>query len=166
MNNMGWADLHLGHLAAAKSRGFEDLKTYHECISDAWVKNVTPRTTIIIVGDAALTNEGLLVIKKLPAYKKILVLGNHDKERQNDIRDILEVFDDVEGYWRHPRMPINFSHCPAHPSELRGRLNVHGHKHKEVIRDKRYVNVCWDLLPDGPVDLERVISGEWRSWHE
>lgn len=168
MNNVCWADLHIDHLRAAKARGFDNLKDYQESICEAWIKNVTPRTTIILVGDIALTNDGLSIIKKLPAYKKILVMGNHDKEPRangNDVRDLLEVYDDLEGLWKHNRRPVYFSHAPVHPSELRNRLNVHGHGHNNIIKDRRYVNVCWDLLPNGPVDLERIISGDWRSFN-
>lgn len=165
MNNVCWSDLHVDHLNAAKQRGFDNLKDYQDCIAEAWIKNVTPRTTVIIVGDAALYNDGLRFIKKLPAYKKILVLGNHDKERGNCIRDILEVFDDVEGLYKHKSSPVWFQHCPMHMSQLRGRKNVHGHSHTDIIKDERYVNVCWDLLPNGPVDLEAIVTGEYKSYH-
>lgn len=163
MNIVTWADLHIDHLKAAEARGFTDLKVYQEKVCDAWNDTVKPRTTIIVVGDAALYQEGLQIIKKLPG-KKILVLGNHDKERHNTIRDILDVFDDVEGMWKHPRRGIWFQHSPMHPATLGNRRQVHGHEHDRIIRDERYINVCWDLLQDGPVDFEKIVSGEYRTY--
>jgi Predicted phosphoesterase or phosphohydrolase len=164
MNTVCWSDLHLDHAKAAKVRGFASLKEYQEKVMDAWVKHVTPRTTIILGGDAALYYEGLALIKKLPG-KKILILGNHDIERDNDIRDVLEVYDRVEGLWKH-RKGFWFAHAPLHPSQLRGRRQIHGHTHDEIIKDERYINVCWDLLQDGPVDLEAISSGEYRTYRK
>uniref|UniRef100_A0AAU8KZR8 Phosphoesterase n=1 Tax=Pantoea phage Survivor TaxID=3232176 RepID=A0AAU8KZR8_9CAUD len=164
MNHVLWADLHIDHLSSAKHRGFETLKDYQECVAEAWCKNVTPRTDITIVGDAALYNDGLLFIKKLPARRKILVLGNHDKERGNDIRDILEVFDDVHGLQKVDKHRIWIQHCPMHISQLRGGRNIHGHSHRDIIKDERYINVCWDLLQNGPVDFEAILTGEYKSY--
>lgn len=164
MNKVVWSDLHIDHLSAARHRGFDNLKDYQECVAEAWLAKVTPRTDIIIVGDAALYNDGLAFIKKLPARKKILVLGNHDKERGNCIRDILEVFDDVHGLWKEDKHKIWYQHCPMHHTQLRHGINIHGHSHKDIIKDERYVNVCWDLLKEGPVDFEAILTGEYRSY--
>lgn len=162
MNTVLWSDLHIDHFHAAKARGFDSLKLFQEKVMDAWNEKVTPRTTIILVGDIALYRDGLLLIKKLPG-RKILVPGNHDLERDNDMRDVLEVYDRVEGLWKH-RRGVWFNHAPMHPSQLRGRRQVHGHSHTDIIKDERYINVCWDLLQDGPVDFEKVLSGEYKSY--
>lgn len=163
-NTVCWADLHLDHPKAAKARGFDTLKEYQEKVQDAWNDTVTPRTTVILVGDSALYYDGLAMIKKLPG-KKILILGNHDIERDNDIRDVLEVYDRVEGLWKH-RKGLWFGHAPLHPSQLRGRRQVHGHTHETIIQDERYINVCWDHLKEGPVDLERILTGEYRTYRK
>lgn len=162
MNSVVWADLHVDHEQACKARGYT-VKEFQELISDTWIKCVTPRTTAILVGDIALFHSGLLMLKKLPG-KKILVMGNHDTERENDIRDLLEVFDDIKGLWHPRKRKLSFSHAPQHPQHLRGRKNVHGHIHTDIIPDERYVNVCWDHLQDGPVDLERIITGEYTTY--
>ena len=62
MNKVVWSDLHIDHLSAAKHRGFESLKDFQECVAEAWIKKVTPRTDIVIVGDCALWNDGLSII--------------------------------------------------------------------------------------------------------
>lgn len=164
MNTVCWADLHIDHPKALKPRGFDNLKEYQELVMDTWNQVVTPRTTIILVGDIALFRDGLLLIKKLPG-RKILVPGNHDLERANDMRDVLEVYDDVQVAWKHKR-GIWFDHIPMHPSQLRGKRQVHGHTHEDIIKDERYINVCWDHLKDGPVDLEKIVSGEYRTYRK
>lgn len=163
MNTMFWADGHVDHLKEAIRRGFNSVEEFQAAFRTAWEKNVTPRTTVICVGDMALKLEGLSFLKTLPG-KKILVMGNHDNERGPDIRDLLEVYDDIKGFWKHPSKKMFIGHCPSHPSELRGKLMVHGHKHNDIIKDPRYVNVCWDLLPNGPVDFEDIITGKYRSY--
>lgn len=165
MNTVVWADGHVDHLASCKRRGFETIAAYQEYFGDAWCSNVTPRTIAILVGDMALYHEGLVFLKKLPG-KKILVMGNHDNERQNNTRDLMEVYDELYGLWKHPNSPIYFGHAPLHPSQLRGRLMVHGHTHTDVIQDERYVNVCIDLLPNGPVGIEDIVSGKYRSYRK
>lgn len=165
MNTLVWSDLHIDHPPAVKQRGFESVEVFQEYISDIWVDQVTDRTTIILVGDIALYLSGLAVIKKLPG-KKILVMGNHDKERDGIItRDLIEVYDEIEGLWKH-RKGMYFSHAPVHPTQLRGRRNVHGHSHCDIIPDERYINVCFDLLPKGPVSLEAINSGEYKSYRK
>jgi len=165
MNTVFWSDGHVDHLNACRQRGYETVAAFQEYYADTWCSVVTPRTKIFCVGDMALTHEGLSFLKKLPGIKH-LVLGNHDKERENDIRDLLEVYDDVHGIYKHPRSPLYIAHCPSHPSQLRGRLMVHGHSHRDVIPDERYINVCFDLLPNGPVSIEDIVSGKYRSYRK
>ncbi|UQT02730.1 metallo-dependent phosphatase-like protein [Serratia phage vB_SmaM-Yubaba] len=165
MNTVFWSDGHVDHPPAVKQRGFESVEAFQEYYADIWCTHVTKRTKIFCVGDMALTHQGLVFLKKLPGYKH-LILGNHDKERQNDMRDLMEVFDDFDGFYKHKKSPLYIAHCPSHPSQLRGRLMVHGHTHAQVIPDERYINVCFDLLPNGPVSIEDIVSGKYRSYRK
>lgn len=163
-NSTFWSDLHLDHPKALQVREwFPTLKEYQEYVCDIWIDKVTPRTTIYLLGDIAFTWEGLGILKKLPG-KKLLVGGNHDHTR-NSTRDLLEVYDEIYGLHRH-RSGLWLSHAPIHHSELRGKLNVHGHTHEKIIQDPRYINVCIEHLRDGPVDLELIRSGEYRTWRD
>lgn len=165
MNTVFWSDGHVDHETAVKQRGFSSIPAFQEYYADVWCTHVTPRTKIFCVGDMALTHQGLTFLKKLPGLKH-LILGNHDKERQNDVRDLLEVFNDIDGFYKHKKAPLYIAHCPSHPSQLRGRLMVHGHTHREIIHDERYINVCFDLLPNGPVSIEDIVSGKYRSYRK
>lgn len=158
-----WSDLHIDHYPALKHRGwFETLEEYQEDCAEKWDRIVGPQDTIYLVGDIAMTWDGLRWVSKRPG-RKILILGNHDKERENSIRDLLSVYDDVEGLMKH-RKGFYFSHAPVHVSELRGRRNIHGHTHGKVITDPRYINVCIDIARDGPVDLQDIVSKRYGSF--
>lgn len=165
VNEWFWSDLHIDHENCLHPRGwYGTLQEYQDHIAFLWDSVVGENDIVHLVGDIALTWSGLRWIKERPG-KKILYQGNHDTERENTIRDLLAAYDDVRGFWRHKK-GFYIGHCPSHPSELRGRRMIHGHKHKDVIQDPRYINVCLDQLPNGPVNIKDLISGEHRSYRE
>ena len=55
---------------------------------------------------------------------------------------------------------IIFSHIPIHPCQLEGRftLNVHGHSHSNQIDDKRYMNICPEIIGYDPLTLEQILE--------
>lgn len=164
-NEWCWSDLHIDHEHALIGRGwFPTLKEYQDDVASKWDHFVKPEDTIHLVGDIALYWEGLNWIKARPGYK-ILYEGNHDAERENSHRDLIGVYDDVRGFWKH-RKGIYIGHAPIHPCELRGRRMIHGHTHNKIIQDQRYINVCIDVLRDGPVNMKDIISGAYRSYRE
>lgn len=57
------------------------------------------------------------------------------------------------------------SHCPLHPEELRGRLNIHGHVHTNSVRDQRYINVSFEMSKT-PIPLEDIVSGKFQTWNK
>lgn len=145
------SDLHLGHKNIHNLR-----KEVASCadntarIVNDWVSVVTKRDRVYILGDAAFDDEGLRVLHDLPG-EKILVRGNHD---EYSLRMYAYTFKDVVGFIKYKRYWL--SHCPIHPDELRGRVNIHGHVHYANITDmngecdQRYFNVCpentWKLF--------------------
>lgn len=63
------------------------------------------------------------------------------------------------------------SHAPIHPTELRGRYNIHGHTHYvhmtlpvenphtgliEQVKDPRYVNVCAENIGYTPINYQML----------
>lgn len=165
MNTVFWSDGHVDHLASCLRRGFATVKEFQEYYADIWCTHVTPRTLIYCVGDMALYHQGLVFLKSLPG-RKINVMGNHDQERENNTRDLLEVFDELYGFHKHKKAPLYIAHCPSHPSQLRNRLMVHGHTHQDIIPDERYINVCFEHLPNGPVSIEDIVSGKYRTYRK
>jgi calcineurin-like phosphoesterase family protein len=101
------------------------------------------RDILVIIGDFLFDCENYdQYIEKISRAKcRIqLVFGNHDSLKLLKCEKI-EIQLPLYSYKN-----IWISHCPIHPSEMRGRLgNIHGHLHKCKIPDNRYFNVNFDV---------------------
>ena len=80
-------------------------------------------------------------VGRLNGTKKV-ILGNHDDMPIEAYRQYFQV---MRGMFRYKG--IWLSHPPIHPTELRGKKNIHGHTHSiEMMNgnnvDERYLNVC------------------------
>ena len=74
--------------------------------------------------------------------RKHLILGNHDLDRPHrGMLQLMRVFGD-RIYSLHKYKGFWLSHAPIHPSELRGKRNIHGHVHSNTLDDNRYYNAC------------------------
>lgn len=162
--------INLGHdsiLKFAKEyRSWADTVLEHDHILIERIRSVcrSKRDILYILGDVAMDVTKLEMLDEIPA-KKILVRGNHDNY---DIKEYLKYFDKVEGFVRYKQSWL--SHCPIHPDELRGRVNVHGHVHGNSIRNKytleydpRYVNVCVENCDGYPVNFADILDGTFKG---
>jgi calcineurin-like phosphoesterase family protein len=118
---------------------------------------LTKDDCLICLGDVAFTSQALDAFSEAAAPSKLLLIrGNNDLL---PLREYLRAFDDVLGYWEMEMpMPILLdkapvhcvvSHCPIHPNETRGRMNLHGHVHADSIlplRNPSYINLTWEGL--------------------
>jgi calcineurin-like phosphoesterase family protein len=111
---------------------------------------VRKRDTLWILGDSVFTEDCLQDLKDIRCTKK-LVIGNHDATHFDSWK-LYECFDRVYGITKKYKCWL--THAPIHPSELRGSFNLHGHIHREVIEDPRYINMCVEHHNWGPRDLE------------
>ena len=124
------SDPHLGHENICNFRTqFNSSKEHDECLRDNYHSIVRPKDTVWFNGDVAFTPEALEDLKSWNGVKH-LVLGNHDnaefKSRGVSLKMLQEVFgENIHGFLR--KYSWWLSHCPIHPDELRGRMNVHGH---------------------------------------
>ena len=130
MNTLFMSDPHLGHENICNFRTqFNSSKEHDECLRDNYHSIVRPKDTVWFNGDVAFTPEALEDLKSWNGVKH-LVLGNHDnaefKSRGVSLKMLQEVFgENIHGFLR--KYSWWLSHCPIHPDELRGRMNVHGH---------------------------------------
>jgi len=152
------SDLHLGHRNIHKFRQFAKVTFAEESEHRAWLMGelkatLQERDRVIVTGDVAFTRETLEEFKQLPG-QKILVRGNHDNF---STREYLDVFSEVYGLWCWKSFWL--SHAPVHPSELRGRINLHGHVHMDTISDSRYFNLC-------PENLMPIFGRPWCTLDE
>jgi calcineurin-like phosphoesterase family protein len=147
------SDLHFGHKGIDRFRGLSTIQN-EERISADWRGTVSKKDCVYVLGDAAFTRQGLDSIGKLPG-RKFLVRGNHDTL---SLAEYSNVFEDVYGCWKYKEFWL--SHAPIHPSELRGRVNLHGHVHHNTIDDSRYFNCCpenlWKTRDNSLISVNRI----------
>lgn len=161
------SDLHLTHRNILKfaggARAGSTIKEHDDAIIDACNNVVNKNDLLWILGDIAFSREGLARLDEIRCQKHI-ILGNHDGFTMNEYQQYGRVY---PGLVRYKRLWL--SHCPIHPDELRGKMNVHGHVHNATINDSNYINVCIEALDRGkPRSLEEIkamwnihLSNEW-----
>lgn len=167
------SDLHLSHLNMAKKRGFETFEEHDEHIINSWNSVVGKRDVTWILGDITMEKVGpYSLLNRLNGIKKV-ILGNHDEPQH--VPELLKYVNSVCSvqYKKVKDGPnIIFSHIPIHPKELEYRfnINVHGHTHlnrvqngffKSIVHgkfDKRYINVCAEMIDYKPKLLEELLN--------
>jgi len=160
MNIWFISDLHLGHkniirYAAGKRQG-SNIGEHNEWLVDCWNSRVQKGDIGYILGDVAFGHENLKYLDRMRG-QKFLIRGNHDG---GDIKVLLNYFENIYGFCKYKGFWL--SHAPVHPSSLRGLLNLHGHKHNDVVRldngepDLRYINLAVEHLNGFPISLEQL----------
>jgi len=153
------SDLHFGHkritdFKAKVRSGSNYIENMNNIITN-WNKIITKRDLVWVLGDVAFNKEGYDALAQLNGRKK-LVRGNHDNHFSTE--EWLKYFESVESMVRYKDCWL--THCPIHPDELRGRINIHGHVHTNTIPDQRYINVCCEAINETPIlftDLMELI---------
>ena len=160
------SDLHLGHENilefAGRYRAWADTVLEHDRVLIERIRSVcrSKRDVLYILGDVAMGVKQLELLNEIPA-RKILVRGNHDTFQDGVY---MKYFDSIQGiiHKRYHGQGYWFSHAPIHPHELRGRKNVHGHTHGNLImksgcvQDKDYINVCVENCNGYPVNTSEL----------
>ncbi len=164
------SDLHWGHKNIDKLRepcGVASEQDNREKIQKDWIKCVRKNDDVYVLGDAAFTEATVHDFGGLPG-RKFLVRGNHDKL---DTQTYLKYFEHVYGILKYKEFWL--THAPIHTSELRGKVNLHGHVHFDTvtlpweefdddtpIADSRYFNCCpenlWPTFGSALVSLEQI----------
>ena len=152
------SDLHFGHFNMAIKRGFSNIEDHDNFIIQNWNKVVRKNDKVFIVGDITMEKKSsYYLLDQLRGFKSV-VMGNH--ERPQDVKELLNYVEHVSGMIKYDEFWI--THCPIHESELRGKVNIHGHNHDELIRfpsgeiDKRYFNVSCEQLHFTPISVENI----------
>lgn len=143
MQNFFISDPHLGHKNIPYFRDFV-ASTEHNTslITEHWNRIVPKKRAVVhCLGDMAFDVESNELIKSLNGTK-ILYKGNHDDEISTEHH--AATYEEIYGLRKH--FGLWLSHAPIHESELRGKVNVHGHIHNLTIDSPHYFNVCVDNL--------------------
>lgn len=149
------ADLHLGHKAIGKYRhGVSNVEENTEKLKNNFNTMVSKRDTVYFLGDIAFSWEMLMELKTWNG-SKILIAGNHCTDHTT-MAQIIDsgVFNGIYALKKYKEFWL--SHAPIHPTELRGKTNIHGHVHYQTLEDARYVNVSVDNTDMRPVDLNHI----------
>lgn len=147
------SDLHLGHKNAVKWRTqYMNEQDMYQDLFTKWHATVTKRDIVYVLGDCVLSEDRIEDFKTWRG-RKILICGNHDRDRLS-MKQQLEMFDDVYGLLSYKEFWL--SHAPIHSDELRGKFNIHGHTHSHNIDDFRYLNVSVEQFDGKPIELVAV----------
>lgn len=157
------ADAHAGHKNVHRFRTqFESEQEHFDFIAERYNSTVRKNDVVYFLGDVAFTKERLVDIAKWNG-RKIMILGNHDTDKEVGIRDLVEVFEDVHSLKKY-KSYFWLSHVPVHADELRGRFNIHGHCHNHMITlpngelDDRYFNACIEHHDYNVVSYDHIRS--------
>lgn len=155
------SDLHLGHENMAIKRGFSCADEMNEYIIKSWNSVVNKKDTVYCLGDLTMERSIFYpLLDRLKGYKKV-ILGNHDKPQH--VPELLTYVNNVSASKLIKNSEygnILLSHIPIHTQEFEYRLdfNIHGHVHENTYPDKRYINVCAEVINYKPKTLEELLN--------
>lgn len=128
----------------------QQLEAMHDAMINHWVANVKPEDTIYYLGDfgfpARRSNHiHFDVLQAILPGRKILVRGNHDRERRHEGDVIAKehpMWDEVVDYYEVKFGKSRFI-CSHYPFETwnkasKGTYMLHGHVHSEDYAKSRY----------------------------
>lgn len=151
------SDLHLGHQAICKFsgefRGGCTTTDEHDLwLVEQWNSVVTKNDLVYVLGDVCFDKAKLHLLKKMKGSKH-LILGNHDKF---SLEVYAQYFNKIHGFDKYKNKAW-LSHSPIHPNELRGKWNVHGHVHQNIVDDLRYISVCVEAVSGKPISWDDLL---------
>ena len=156
-----WSDQHFFHKNIIKhcDRPFENIDQMHETMINNFNKVVGTHDLVFWVGDVCFSNTGVMNEILADLYGiHILIIGNHDVEKKNKVRNLdfqethlLYVIDD-------PNTPFVLTHYSIAELPLPW-INIHGHVHNSP-HDKedslQHINVSVEALDYMPISLKSL----------
>lgn len=179
------ADTHLGHAYMASLRGFSSVEEHDETIIANWNREVKPRDSVFLAGDAAMgIRKNTLPLFSRMNGTKHLITGNHDDCWPGHINswtkrgEYEKVFAAIQQFLRividgHTVLISHFPYTADHtdpPRHLQYRLRdegrwlLHGHTHSYLrITSPREIHVgmdAWDLTPVPEYKIVTMIRAQ------
>lgn len=149
-------DLHFGDKRVRKHRPqFNSVEEHDEFVARNIIEQCSKRTTLYVLGDAVITEDGLPYMDRIRdvVQNVILIPGNHCTENL-PMSTLVNHFDAVHG--TKAKFGAWLTHQPIHGDHLRGRLCIHAHLHSTVIPDGRYFCVSLEQNNYKAFDLEQI----------
>ena len=161
------SDHHFGHANickflnddGTKVRPWDDVDEMDEVLIQNHNKVVGHNDKCYFLGDVTFSKKHLHKIARLNG-DKVLIKGNHDNLK---LSDYIPYFRDIRAC--HVLFNLIMTHIPIHEQELkRFKLNLHGHLHGNLVRDKwgnpdpRYKNVCVEHTNYTPIPFDDLFK--------
>ena len=163
-------DLHLGHPAIAKLRGFDDIDEYHEYVIKQYNSVLHARSLVYLLGDNSFEKTTYYHLLDRLLGRKIQIGGNHDLAKHAE--ELLKYVEGIAGAIQYKGCIL--THLPIHKQEMsRFRMNIHAHLHEDTVKlltyiplevrvtiteDAKYFCASWDRLNGIPISLEQILA--------
>lgn len=168
-----WSDQHINHHNIIKfsDRPFHSTIEMNEYMYSEYFNVVTENDVVVFGGDVAFgdVNETKERLKQLPG-KKILVLGNHDFDKNKCIFREYHAFDVTvmafcfQEVIENKVCNIIVTHYPMDLSYLpENTINIHGHIHCHLAGEKR-INMAVEHTEYKPKDMTERIKEEFKIY--
>lgn len=178
------SDTHFGHENIV---GFCRRPHDHEqVIMEEWASIVPDEGTVLHLGDLSYRNNAFfknMIAKHLTGARKLLVLGNHDRQRPSFYRDsgftIVKPFELAYRTTNNGLWYVSFSHYPlknaARATFGEKRVHVHGHIHNNGYGGKDtpftpfsagQINVSAEQMHYRPCKLDDLLNGYIEGCYE
>lgn len=143
-------------LEGNRLRNFNSLDEMHNLIVNNWNSVISERDYVYHLGDVTFQyHKPFQELMYSLKGKKRLIVGNHDKLKQEGLFKHFAKVDLWKGFKEH-----NFtcSHMPLKEGHFRdGEFNIHGHLHKRCIDNPFYKNVCVEVTNYKPIHLDEIL---------
>lgn len=100
------------------------------------------------------------ILRSMNGHKR-LILGNHDNIKAPCIYNNFEKIQLWKGFKEGKYLEKSFTltHIPLMLSSLRdGKVNVHGHIHQNLMKEKGYINICVEHRNYTPVHYDTILA--------
>ena len=176
-----YADPHLNHEKIIRfcQRPFTDVDNMNEVLITRYNNRVKPSDTVYILGDFSW-KEHAKFAHRLNG-KKTLIMGNHDKMREEDRSAFSRVIGKCPSEYgileiNDNKQKIVMCHFPMESwnASFHGSWHLHGHCHGRLPEDvgKLRLDVGVDVWDYAPVSLDEIrakMEGKterWKQYHE
>ena len=155
------SDLHLGHKNIIKhcQRPFASVEAMDGGLIRAWNARVCAQDTVYVLGDFAFESrvQSRSALSRL-AGRKILIRGNHDREKEGDSEGWEEMHHSL--LVEVGNMQFFLHHYPLRdwPGKWRGTIHLYGHVHGNMKPLAGSLDVGVDTWGGAPVSSTEVMQ--------
>ena len=148
------ADTHFYHIGMLRFRHFSSTSQMNNYIARAWNSVVSPRDTVVHLGDFAYTEDQRMLNRIVNQLNGTIMLlrGNHDSADRLRIAGI-----GVSTKSFVPYENLLLSHEPVYNVKNKHLVNLHGHLHKHRLSGK-HINACIDIAGYAPIPIQQYIN--------